>query len=61
MKKSLYLLIVLGLAVMWVGCKKSEPVAPKAPKKESAQVGTPAASVASTAFTLVTLKVPHMV
>lgn len=59
MKKGLYLLVVVCLAATWVGCQKTEPVAPKAPK-ESAQVGTPAIDVVSTAFTLVTLKVPNM-
>jgi len=60
MKKRLYLLIVLCLAATWMGCKKSEPAAPSAPKKESAQAGTPAADVVSMAFTLVKLKVPNM-
>ena len=64
MKKGLYLLAVLGLAAMWVGCKKTEPAAPSAPKK-AAQVTSPAAETpvadaASTALTLVQLKVPNM-
>jgi copper chaperone CopZ len=43
MKKGLYLLAVLCLAAMWVGCNKTEPAAD-----------------ASSAITLVKLKVPNM-
>ncbi|MHB8970059.1 MAG: hypothetical protein ACYC3X_25855 [Pirellulaceae bacterium] len=76
MKKRLFLLAVLGLAAMWVGCKKDEPVKPSPPKKEAAQVSTPAAQspvaqspvsqspvageIPMTALTLVKLKVPNM-
>ena len=35
MKKGLYLLMVLCLAAMWVGCKKTEPAAPSAPKSSA--------------------------
>ncbi len=41
MKKGLFLLAVLGLAAMWVGCKKTEPTKPS-PPKEAAQVTSPA-------------------
>ena len=59
MKKGLLLLAVLGLTAMWVGCKKTEPAAPSAPKG-SAQVSSPAADTTDTALTLVKLKVPNM-
>jgi len=44
MNKGLYLLAVLGVVAIWVGCKKSEP----------------AADLVSTAYKLVTLEVPNM-
>jgi hypothetical protein len=60
MKKGLYLLAVLGLAAMWVGCKKAEEKKSPSPEKKSAQVTSPAAETAATALTLVQLKVPNM-
>lgn len=64
MKKGICVLAVLCLAATLVGCKKTEPAAPK-PAKQTVQVSppaaeTPAAASASTAFTLVKLKVPNM-
>lgn len=76
MKKRLVMLAVLGLAAMWVGCKKAEPIKPSPPKKEATPVSTPAAEtpvsqsavsqspvageIPMTALTLVKLKVPNM-
>ncbi|MHB0954860.1 MAG: hypothetical protein ACYC6N_04255 [Pirellulaceae bacterium] len=65
MKTGLYLVAVLGLAALWVGCQKTEPAASN-PSKEMGQGSSPTADdaastdAASTELTLVKLKVPNM-
>ncbi len=60
MKRSSYLAVLLCLAAVWIGCKKSEPAAPTTGKQDAAESAVFAPGGEGTAVTLVKLKVPNM-